>query len=144
MTEVDFHFNTPDRLAYACRLLRKAVRKGAGVAVIGPAAALDDFDRLLWTFEDTEFVPHLRLPQHAAAPPARQQATPIWLVDDVQQAVHLPVLVNLGDEAVNGFETFHRLIEIVSRDETARDAARVRWRHYLSRGYAINRHEVPE
>lgn len=141
MTEVDFHFNTPDRLAYACRLLRKAVRKGAGVAVTGPAAALDGFDRLLWTFDDTEFLPHLRL-RRAASPPARQQATPVWLVDDAQQAVHLPVLVNLGDEPVTGFETYQRLIEIVSQDETAREAARLRWRHYLGRGYAINRHEV--
>lgn len=144
MTEVDFHFNTPDRLAYACRLLRKAVRKGAGVAVTGPGATLDDFDRLLWTFDDTEFVPHLRLPPHAGAPPARQQATPVWLVDDVAQAAHLPVLVNLGDEAVAGFESFQRLIEIVSRDEASRDAARVRWRHYLSRGYTIKRHEVAD
>lgn len=141
MTEVDFHFNTPDRLAYACRLLRKAVRKGAGVAVTGPTAALDGFDRLLWTFDDTEFLPHLRL-RRAASAPARQQATPVWLVDDAQQAVHLPVLVNLGDEPVTGFETYQRLIEIVSQDETAREAARLRWRHYLGRGYTINRHEV--
>ena len=25
MTEVAFHFNAPDKLGYACRLLRKAV-----------------------------------------------------------------------------------------------------------------------
>ena len=29
MTEVQFHFNVPDRLVYACRLLRKALRSGA-------------------------------------------------------------------------------------------------------------------
>ena len=28
MTEVDFHFNAPDKLGYACRLLRKAVANG--------------------------------------------------------------------------------------------------------------------
>ena len=29
MTEVAFHFNAPDKLGYACRLLRKAVATGA-------------------------------------------------------------------------------------------------------------------
>ena len=31
MTEIAFHFNAPDKLAYACRLLRKAVASGARV-----------------------------------------------------------------------------------------------------------------
>ena len=35
MTEVEFHVNVPDRLQYACRLLRKACRKGVRVAVTG-------------------------------------------------------------------------------------------------------------
>ena len=56
MTEVEFHFNVPDRLVYACRLLRKAARKRVGVAVIAPPPTLDSFDRLLWTFGDTDFV----------------------------------------------------------------------------------------
>jgi DNA polymerase III subunit chi len=141
MTDVDFHFNAPDRLAYACRLLRKAMRKGSCVAVTGPAGTLDTVDRLLWTFEDTEFVPHLRLRRGAVAPP-RLQRTPVWLVDEAAQAVHLPVLVNLGDEPVGGFETFARLIEIVDQDAPAREAARARWRHYQSRGYKLTGHEV--
>ena len=36
MTEVTFHFNAPDKLGYACRLLRKAVGKGANVIVTLP------------------------------------------------------------------------------------------------------------
>ena len=58
MTEIAFHVNVPDRLAYACRLLRKAVRQGARVAVTAPPATLRGLDRALWTFEPTEFVPH--------------------------------------------------------------------------------------
>lgn len=141
MTEVEFHFNVPDRQAYACRLLRKAVRKGAGVAVTAPAPVLDSLDRLLWTFSDTEFVPHLRLTA-AAAPPANLQRSPVWLVDSAQQASHLTVLVHLGEQPAEGFGSFERLIEIVSTDAAERDSARQRWRHYASRGYAIKRHEV--
>ena len=29
MTEIAFHFNVPDKLAYSCRLLRKAYLSGA-------------------------------------------------------------------------------------------------------------------
>ncbi len=126
---------------YTCRLLRKAARKNTGVAVTGPAPTLDALDRLLWTFADTEFLPHLRLAAKTPAAP-RLRRTPVWLVDEAERGSHLPVLVNLGHEPASGFESFQRLIEIVSTDEDERDAARQRWRHYASRGYAITRHEV--
>jgi len=141
MTEVLFHFNVPDRLLYACRLLRKAVRSGTGVAVSAPAPTLVRLDRALWTFDPQEFVPHLLL-RADVAPPPRLQRTPIWLVERAEQAAHLPVLVHLGDEPAEGFESFTRLIEIVSTDAAERDAARRRWKHYAARGYAIERHEV--
>jgi hypothetical protein len=35
MTEIAFHFNVPDKLAYSCRLLRKAYLSGARVVVTG-------------------------------------------------------------------------------------------------------------
>jgi DNA polymerase-3 subunit chi len=141
MTEVLFHFNVPDRLLYACRLLRKAVRSGSGVAVSAPAPTLARLDRALWTFEAQEFVPHLLLRAGEMAAP-RLQRTPIWLVERAEQAAHHPVLVHLGDEPAEGFESFDRLIEIVSTDPAERDAARRRWKHYAARGYAIERHEV--
>ena len=141
MTEVDFHFNAPDRMHYTCRLLRKASRKGAGLAVTGPADSLEMLNKLLWTFDDIEFIPHLRV---AAGEPvaARLKSTGIWLVDRAEDAAHLPVLVNLSADPAVGFESFERLIEVVSADEGEREAARSRWRHYASRGYAIRPHEV--
>lgn len=141
MTEVEFHFNVPDRLGYACRLLRKATRQGVGVAVTAPAATLDQFDQLLWSFGETEFIPHLRL-SAGQMPEPRLRRSPVWLVDEPVQAGHLPVLVNLGDEAAPGLGSFERLIEIVSTDGRERDAGRQRWRHYSSRGYPIKQHQV--
>jgi DNA polymerase-3 subunit chi len=142
MTEVQFHFNVPDRLAYACRLLRKALRSGAsGVAVSGPSATLSRLDRLLWTFDPQEFLPHVLL-RGADAPPPRLRRTPIWLVERAEQGAHHPVLVHLGDEPAVGFESFGRLIEVVSTDAEEREAARRRWKHYAGRGYEIRKHEV--
>ena len=50
MTEVTFHFNVPEKTAYACRLLRKAWAARAPVGVLGDAAALRALDEALWTF----------------------------------------------------------------------------------------------
>lgn len=142
MTEIQFHFNVPDRLLYACRLLRKALRSGAsGVAVSGGPATLATLDRTLWTFDAQEFIPHLLLKRGDAVAP-RLARTPIWLVEDVEQGMQHPVLVHLGEEPAPGFESFARLIEIVSTDPDERDAARLRWKHYAGRGYALQRFDV--
>src|SRR5688572_29860879 len=116
MTEIQFHFNVPDRLLYACRLLRKALRSGAtGVAVTAAAPTLQRLDRTLWTFDDLEFIPHLVLRAGQPVPP-RLARTPIWLVEQAEQGAQHPVLVHLGEEPAVGFESFARLIEIVSTD----------------------------
>ena len=141
MTEVMFHVNVPDRLAYACRLLRKANAAGAKVVVSGPPPALAKLDALLWAFEPAAFVPHLRVAAGAEVA-ARLRETPVWLVDRVEQAPHHEVLVNLGDELVPGFESFDKVIELVPVDDEPKQAARLRWKHYAQRGYPLGRHEV--
>jgi DNA polymerase-3 subunit chi len=143
MTEVSFHFNVPDREAYACRLLRKAVRRGARVVVTAPQPVLARFDRQLWVFEPLDFVPHVHArPGHGLAP--RLQATPVWLTEQAAEAPHHEVLLNLGHELPDGFETFARVIELVSADPDDRQAGRARWKHYADRGYAITRHDVAQ
>ena len=142
MTEVSFHFNAPDRFEYASRLLRKALRKGSRVAVVAPPPTLERLDKALWRFEETEFIPHL-LVRDAAQVAPRLRDTPVWLVEQPADAPHRDVLVNLGAELPHGFESFLRVVEIVSRDEEERLAARARWKHYQSRGYELLRHEVP-
>ena len=68
MTEVTFHFNVPDRSGYACRLLRKATRSGAQVVVTAAAGELAGLDRLLWTFDPIEFLPHVLQRRGAPVP----------------------------------------------------------------------------
>lgn len=141
MTEVSFHFNAADKLGYALRLLRKAYRASAHVVVIGPAATLDELDRNLWCFDPLEFIPHVRLRAGQARAP-RLDATPLWLVDEARDAPKRQVLVNLGTSLATGFESFDRLIEIVSADDDDRQAGRQRWKHYSERGYSIVRHDA--
>jgi DNA polymerase-3 subunit chi len=141
MTEVSFHFNVDDSLRYACRLLRKAVRSGARVVVTAPGPLLAELDRVLWTFDALEFVPHARLAP-GQSPPERLLAAPVWLVERATDATHCEVLLNLGPEAPEGFERFARVIEVVSTREDDKTAGRARWKHYAGRGYSIQRHEV--
>ena len=141
MTEVSFHTGVADVLAYACRLLRKASRKGSSVVVCAPDERLGELDRALWTFDERDFVPHLRLARGAAVP-AHLQATPIWLVEPDIPAPAQEVLVNLGPAPVPGFEAYGRVLEIVGRDDESVRSGRARWRHYTERGYAIVHHEA--
>ena len=139
MTEVAFHFNVPEKVAYACRLLRKAAGSGAKVVVTGQADVLRTLDTQLWTFSALEFIPHC----HAAvAEPMVVAASPVVLADTPRGTPHHQVLVNLGGSVPDGFERFERLIELVTREDEDRQQARQRWRHYADRGYAIQQYDL--
>lgn len=138
MTEVAFHFNVPDKLAYGCRLLRKAWGSGARVVVTAEADTLERLDMMLWTFSALEFVPHCRM----TAPPATLAASPVLLASTLTECPHHEVLVNLGQDVPPGFERFERFIELVTLADADRAAARSRWKHYTDRGYAMNRHDL--
>ena len=141
MTAVQFHVNVRDPLQYACRLLRKAARMGARVAVTGTPARLAELDRALWVFEAEEFLPHAVVLDAASLTSAQRRA-PVWLVRQADLGADQSVLVNLGADVVAGFESYERLIEIVSADDDERDAGRRRWREYQARGYSPAKHEA--
>jgi DNA polymerase-3 subunit chi len=138
VTELAFHFNVPDRLGYACRLLRKAVGSGARVVVTGPPDTLQELDALLWTFSATDFVPHCL----ADSEPHVVAASPVILSTVVASAAHQQVLLNLGELVPSGFDQFERVIELVGQDERERQFARARWKQYTERGHAITRHDL--
>lgn len=139
MTEVTFHFNVPDKLGYACRLLRKARSTGAKVVVTGESEALAALDTALWTFSDTDFIPHC---QAEGAPQDMLARSPVVLAASVRGTPHHEVLVNLAGAVPEGFERFERLIELVGADDEDRQQGRLRWKHYRHRGYAVEQYDV--
>jgi DNA polymerase III subunit chi len=139
MTEVSFHFNAPDKVGHACRVLRKAVASGAKVVVTGEPELLRELDVALWTFAPLEFVPHCL---SSASAPAVLAASPVVLADSARSAPHQHVLLNLGGRVPEGFERFERLIEVVTVQEEDRRQGRLRWKHYADRGYAIRREDL--
>jgi DNA polymerase III subunit chi len=138
--DIAFHTGLADKATYTCRLLRKAWRQGARVAVTGAPDLLNRLDQLLWTFEPDEFIPHARLRGGATPDPALAR-TPIWLLDDPAAGPEAAVLVNLGPGMATGVERFARVIEIVGEAADDAQAGRQRWRRYLAAGFKPALHE---
>src|SRR5207248_1566467 len=122
MTRIDFHTNIPDKVAYACRLARKAYGARSKLVLLAEdatqAAALNT---ALWTLSATDFLPHVL----AGDPLAAQ--TPIIVTDDEAAALpHFDMLVNLTRRTPAQFERFQRVFEIISTDEEDAAAGRKR------------------
>jgi DNA polymerase-3 subunit chi len=131
--KVEFHFNVEHRAQYACRLVRKARAQGCTVlAVCADPRRLARFDIALWTFSALDFLPHVAADSPLAA------RTPILLAADGASAPARDVLLMLDDAVPEGFETwadrFARIVEVVSRADDDRQAARERFRAYRARG----------
>ena len=89
------------------------------------------------------------IPDEAAAAPFddadedQLAVSPVVLSAELGATPHQDVLLNLGAQVPAAFERFSRLIEVVSStDEQDRGQARLRWKHYAARGYAIVRHDL--
>ena len=138
MTDVAFHFNAPDPVAYACRLLRKAVGSGAKVVVVADEITLGALDIALWTFSPTDFLPHCDI----NADPRILVMSSIVLATSLATPPHRQILINLGEQVPTGFELFERVIEVVALDDASRQLARGRWKHFIELGYSITRHDL--
>jgi DNA polymerase III subunit chi len=138
VTEIDGHYNMPDKVGYACRLLRKAVAgHGARLVVVAGPEVLDAIDSGLWRLSASDFIAHCRGSDEVHI----VSRSPIVLGASAGSAPSdRPILLNLGAELPERFERFERLIDIVGSDEADRQAGRLRWRHYKDRGYAIRSH----
>lgn len=105
MTRIDFAFGAPDRLRMACQVVRKRFLAGQRLVVYcRDGSRLAAFDRMLWAFDDTSFVPHV-----LANDPLAPETPVVLTAGDPQQAAQaarpadgsdqpLPWLLNLDNE----------------------------------------------
>ena len=138
MARVDFYIlngNTPSA-RFSCKLASKAHHQGNTVYILAAdraeAAQLDD---LLWTFQDTSFVPHACV--DVAAP-----GTPVVIGWPEAQAPQTDVFINLTDTIPASSQGFNRLVEIIADEATQRERGRARYKTYREQGYEMNNHTI--
>ena len=133
MTRIDFHTNIPDKLAYACRLVRKAhAAKAKVVVLLENAAQAEALDAALWTVSDTDFIPHV-LADDPLAP-----VTPVIVTfDEAAPLPHHDMLVNLTRRTPANLAQFARVFEIISLDEDDAAAGRQRYAAYKKQSYPL-------
>jgi DNA polymerase-3 subunit chi len=141
MTQVDFYIlkdSQPQAYPlFACRLTEKAYKQGHRVYIhTGSHAQLKQLDDLMWTFRAGSFLPH------AIYGGGNTTGQPILLGQDIEPEGSDDVLVNLSGEVPPFFSRFSRVVEPVAADDSARAAARERYRFYQDRGYALNTHKL--
>lgn len=133
MTRIDFHTNVPDKIAYACRLVRKAYAASHRVVLLtDDAAQLAQLDAAMWRFSATDFLPHVP----ADSPLAAQ--TPIILTaSDEADLPHTDLLVNLSRRSPAQVDRFQRMIEVISSGEEDAAAGRRRYAAYKRQDYPL-------
>lgn len=135
---VEFHTGVPDTPAFACRLLRKAYRRGVTVLCLAPPARLDALDRALWTFVEREFVPHVK---RAGAAESLLRRTPIWLAPAWSPTdVARDVVLNLGGGLPVGAAGGARVLEVVGLEADEVERGRALWREYKGAGFEVVHH----
>lgn len=140
MTRVDFAFGAADRLLKACEVTRKQVAAGRRLVVYTRhAARLAKFDRLLWQFDSTAFVPHVLSSDPLA------DRTPVLLEPtrpDPALGADGAWLLNLDTECPPEAASFPRILEIVSGHPDDKAAARERWRAYQANGFELRAFDI--
>jgi DNA polymerase-3 subunit chi len=133
MTRIDFHTNVPDKVAYACRLVRKAWSAGHRVVLMADdAEQLAELNAAMWNFSATDFLPHVLAGDALAA------HTPIILADnDEAEMPHTDLLVNLSRRSPNIAGRFERMIEVISSDEDDAAAGRKRYVAYKQQDFPL-------
>ncbi len=139
-TRVDFAFGAADRLLKACEVTQKQVTAGRRLVVYTRSTArLGKFDRLLWQFEATAFVPHVPVDDPLA------ERTPVLLAAKQPSPALAGEgcwLLNLDTECPPGGEQFERILEIVSGHPDDKAAARQRWRTYQENGFDLRAFDI--
>ncbi|MDH3637187.1 MAG: DNA polymerase III subunit chi [Gammaproteobacteria bacterium] len=144
MSRVDFYLlkgaQPNGKLIFTARLAGKICRLGHRAYIHAhneaQAQALDD---LLWTFDQSSFIPH-QLADHASAP---ELITPVVVGFQPPYDFNYNVLISLlEDDIPDCCREFERVAEIVAPDPQDKKRARDRFRRYRDLGCDVETHEI--
>lgn len=144
MSRVDFYVLTNNvaegKLRFTCRLVHKIYTLGKSAYI--HAASEDQaqrLDDLMWTFDQSSFVPHRR---HADRDKDEPQA-PIMIGHEAPSEIRsADVLISLLESVPAYADRFDRVAELVDNDPQEKQSARERFRQYRERGFELETHQV--
>jgi len=141
MTQVDFHFNAPDKWLYVSRLLRKANAQGKRVGVWGESPKIQRLNQDLWQLGPTDFVTHCWISE---SPLCVDRSSVVMSEDwgQLRGLQGLDVYLNLNHSVPADLNQVLRLIEVVGPDDEDKASARQRWKQYTQLGFHINRYDL--
>jgi DNA polymerase III subunit chi len=149
MTKIDFYnLTTGSRRnvgLLCCQLTEKAFLNNNFIYIHSSSLEqANNLDELLWKYKKDSFLPHINLSQNKLD----DYDYPILINTSDSIANHYNLknhpefLINLSHSIPEFFSQFHRLAEVVDKDEESKQAARERFRFYKDRGYHISTHHV--
>lgn len=136
-----------------CRIIAKAYQQGHLIILLCvDNSQAQIIDKLLWTFQETSFLPHQlvsaetdQLDQLDQTDQTDQVVAPILITtNSANTPDNYDILVNLGffEFAPRHFKQFQRISEIVPATEEALTQARQRYRIYRQQGCTIHSHQL--
>ena len=136
MPRVDFYIlaaaGPAPREQFCCRLAARAWREGLDVHIrTADAAMAERLDTTLWTFDEASFIPHGREPLAGD--------NPIVITPEPAPGA---LVINLADSPPADWTGRHRIAEIISADDAAREAGRARYRDYQNAGARPHTHRI--
>lgn len=152
MTRVDFYILGSDsndsRLRFACRITEKAIQQSHHV-FLNAANEVDarQLDKLLWTFSQGSFIPHLIITEDLTAPAVEPVLIGIDapdVEDDEPGALgeNWDLMINLSSRVPTFFSRYARVAEVIDGDPGRKQAGREHYRFYRDRGYELNTHNI--
>ena len=139
MAQVDFYVldrvDEHARHTLACKLAEKAWRLENTIHIHTMSREdAERLDKLLWTFRDGSFVPHVLAGGDTGAPVS------IGYGSDVAEPRDL--LITLCDDIPAFADSFPRVAELVSSEETCRARSRERYASYRAQGHRLNTYKI--
>ena len=132
------------KLKLACRLTNKLAYMGQRILLVCEnTEQIEKLDTLLWQFSDTSFIPHQTVDQENQIDLQRYKVH-LLLSTDLTQAGNdrLDVIINLSSNLLPDTPQVLRRAELVECDETDKQAARNRYKHYRDMGITTKMHPI--
>ena len=106
-----------------------------------------ELDKLLWTFSQGSFIPHLIVTERLSAPAVEPVLIGIdaaEVEDDELAALgeNWDLMINLSSRVPTFFSRYARVAEVIDGDPARKQAGREHYRFYRDRGYELNTHNI--